>query len=113
MYALVKYTGGSAAHFHGYLECNFRQGENMFICFTQPIKYGGDHLHLAPPLSQIHPNRLMGINLGTYNIWDVRGFGPPQAIRAVERGNYDLMIPTETNIPEAVYWRDLLGCGVV
>ena len=51
---LVGNTGGSTAHFIEGLEANQRnlcQGENMVICFTRPIQYGGDHLHLALSLT--------------------------------------------------------------
>ena len=41
------------------------------------------------------------------------GSNPPQAIWAVERGNYDLMLLTETNIMDAVYCRNRLGYYVV
>ena len=55
----------------------------------------------------------MGINQGTYNIWDNRGLGLPQAIFDAKQGNYDLMLLTETNTPDVVYCRKRLGCDVV
>ena len=55
----------------------------------------------------------MGINLGTYNIWDGRRFRLPQAIGDIEQGNYDLMLLTETNVPEALYCHNLMGYDVI
>ena len=83
------------------------------LCFNLQIHHGGDHLHLAPPPPQIRPACPMGINLWTYNIQDGCGFGIPQAIQAVERGNYDLMLLTDTNITDAVYFHNCLVYGVV
>ena len=37
-----------------------------------------------------------------YNIQDVRGFVLPQAVRAVQLVNYDVMLLTETKIPDEV-----------
>ena len=48
-----------------------------------------------------------------YNIWDVRGFGLPKAIRAVQLGNYNLMLILETNIPDEGYCHKRLGCNTV
>ena len=44
----------------------------------------------------------MELNLGAYNIRDGRGFALPQVIQDVDKGNYDLMLLTETNIPDVV-----------
>ena len=74
----------------------------MAICFTQPIQHGGDRLHLDLPIPGRWPPRLPGLNLGKYNIQDGCGFGLPQAIFAVKRGNYNLMILTETKIPDTL-----------
>ena len=41
------------------------------------------------------PTRFLSINLGMYNIWDGRVFASPQAIQAVQLGNYDLMLLVE------------------
>ena len=51
--------------------------------------------------------------MGTYNIRDSCVFGLSQAIRAVEQGNYDLVILTETKIPDAVYCHNFLGYDAV
>ena len=50
-----------------------------------------------------------GLNLGTYNIWDGRGFSLPQATRAIQIGNYDLMLP---KIQKKAYFHNLLGYEV-
>ena len=73
-------TGGSTAHFLKGLEVNQKypwQEENMAICFTQPIWHGSNRLHLALPPPQIRLPHPQGLNLGTYNIWDGRGFSLP------------------------------------
>ena len=41
-----------------------------------------------------------------YNIWDVHGFGLPQAIWEIHLGSYDLMLLTETKIMYAVYYKN-------
>ena len=65
---------------------------------------------LLPPLRH-HP-RSIGINLGTYDIWDGWEFGIPQEIQDVEKGNYELIILTETKIPYAVYCCNILGYDI-
>ena len=55
----------------------------------------------------------MGLNLGTYNIRDGQGFGLSQEIRAIERGNYNVMLLTDTNIPDAVFCHNFLEYDVV
>ena len=112
-YTLVDYTGGSTAYFHGKLELTRRQGEKVVMCFTQLIRHGGEPLHLAPPLPQRPPYSPMGLNLGTYNIQDGCGFVLPQAISAVKRGNYDLILLTETKISDTIYCPNCMGYGVV
>ena len=83
----------------------------MPICFTHQIRHGAYSLYSK--LSPCRLRRPLGINLGTNNIWDGRGFAPPQAIRAVEQGNYDLMILVETKVLDALYLHNHLGCDVV
>ena len=78
-------------HFLEGLKVNQRQEGNMAIYFTQPIHHGGYRLHSALPPPQLLPPRPMGLNLGTYNIWDRCVFGLPHAMFAVERGNYNLI----------------------
>ena len=41
------------------------------------------------------------------------GFGLPEVICSVKQGNYDLVILTETKIPDAVYCHNCLGYDVV
>ena len=48
----------------------------------------------------------------TLNIEDGGGFGQAQAIRAVERRGFDVMILTETKISTTVYCRNRLGYEV-
>ena len=96
MFTLVDYVGGSTAHFRRGLEWNRTQRVNMVICFAQPIRHGGDFLHLAPP--RIILPQPMGLSLGMYNIWGGSRFGLPQAIWAIERGNYVLILLTEKKI---------------
>ena len=58
---------------------------------------------MAMPPTKRHPPLPIGLNLDTYNIPNGRGFGPPQAISAIGRGNYDLMLLKETKIPDKVH----------
>ena len=81
----------------------------MPLQFTQPIHHGLDPLHTTPP----QPKRPPGLNIGTYNIRDGRAYGLPQAIRAVQLGNYDFMVVTETKIQDQVYCKNRLGYDVV
>ena len=54
-----------------------------------------------------------GLNIGTCNIPYGRGFGLPQSIWAMQLGNYDLMLLTETKIPNVVYCQNLLRYNIV
>ena len=51
--------------------------------------------------------------MGTYNIWDSCGFELLQAIRDVEKYNYNLMILNETKIFDEIYCHNRLGYDVV
>ena len=85
----------------------------MVICFTEPIRHGGDRLHLLqlPPQRRFtHP---MGLKQGTYNIWDDHGFRLTQAIQDVKQGNYELIFLTETKILDMMYCRNCLGFDVI
>ena len=53
------------------------------------------------------------MNLGTYNIQDVCGFGLLQKIRAVRLGNYDVMLLMKTKISDTVYCKNHLGYAFV
>ena len=81
----------------------------MPICFTHPLRHGSDQLHTVPPPLRRRPPHPLGINLGTYNIRDDCGFGLPQAIQAIQIGNYDLMVLTEKKIPYEAYCYNRLG----
>ena len=106
--------GGSATHFLEVLEANRRQGLNMAMCFTQPIRHGVYCRHSATPLSSRRRTPCpKGLNLGTYNIRYGRGFGLPQAICAIDQGNCDLMLLTDKNIPDVLYCHNHLGCDFV
>ena len=53
------------------------------------------------------------MNLGTYNIRDSGAFSLPHALRAVQMENYDLVLLTETKIPDAVYYKNSLRYNIV
>ena len=72
----------------------------MPILFNSPLCNGSNQIYVAPLPPLRRPPRPPVINLGMYNIRYGYGFGLPQAIRAVHFGNYDLMLLTETNIPD-------------
>ena len=55
----------------------------------------------------------LGLNLGTYNIRDSHGFGLPQEIRAVQLGNYGVMILTENKILDEVYCKNRIRYDVM
>ena len=59
---------------------------------------------LPPPL---------GMNLGTYNIWDGRYFFLLQAILVVHLGNYEVMFLKKTKILGEVYCKKCLGYDFV
>ena len=48
-----------------------------------------------------------------YNIQDGHVFGLPQVIHAVDRSHYDLVLLTETDIPDEVYYHNPLGYEVI
>ena len=91
------------AYFHRDLEWNRRQGGNMAIRLTPSIRDGGYCLQLAPPQLQIRPPHPMGTNLVIYNIYDGLGFELVQEILAVEKDNYDLILPNKTKVMDEVY----------
>ena len=76
MRSLVDSMGGSMAHFLEQIKVNERQGGEMDVCFTQLIWSGSGRLHSVPLTTQHRLPHPMGINLGTYKIWDGRGFAP-------------------------------------
>ena len=54
-----------------------------------------------------------GLNLRTYNICDGRGFGLTQSIHTVNLENSNLMLITETNIPDKECCHNRLGYDVM
>ena len=66
----------------------------MYI--TQPKMHSTDRLHMVP-LSRNLP-RPWGLSLGKYHTRNGQGSGIVQAIWAVERGGFDVMILTEKKI---------------
>ena len=78
----------------------------MTFIFYRLIPHGAGRLHTAPPRRRPpHPTR---IAIRALNILDGRGFGLAQAIWAVERGGFDVMLLTETKISTMVYCRNRL-----
>ena len=81
----------------------------MTICFTHPLCYGTDRLHMAPLTPHLLPPRQQGLSYRTYNIRDGQGFGLSQAIWEVHINNFNVMLPTQTNITSEAYFRNRLG----
>ena len=67
---------------------------------------------MPPPLRR-RPPLPPGLNLGTYNIREGRGFVLPQEIRAVRLCNYGLMLMMETETPDEAYFHNHLGYNIV
>ena len=81
----------------------------MTLNFSQQILHGADRLQTVqlpprrwPPL---HP----GIVIRSLNVWNDRGFGLAQDIRAVECGGSDRMILTEIKTQTEAYYHNRLG----
>ena len=70
----------------------------MPLTFSQQIYHGDDRLQTALPLPRHWPQCPPGLTIGTLKILDGRGFGMAQAIWAVERGFFDVMLLTKTEI---------------
>ena len=85
----------------------------MHICFTHPIRHGRDQIHTAPAPLRLRPPRPPGLNLGTYDICYGCGFVVHQGIQTVQLRNYELMILTDTTIPDEAYCHNHLGYTVV
>ena len=84
----------------------------MPFIFYRPIPYGADRLPTAPLLPRRRPPRPPRIAIRTLNIQDGRGFGMAQAIQAVDRGSFDMMLLTKTKISTTVYCQNRLGYEV-
>ena len=78
--------------------------------FSRPIHHGANRLHTAPTRCQTQCPP--GLDIGTLNIQDGRGFGLAQAIRAVERGVFDMMLLTDTYIQSEAHSYNCLGYNV-
>ena len=88
------------------------RSSTIHIYFTHLLHHGSDWLNTTPP-PLCHPPYPIGLNLVTCNIRDGRGFRLPQAIRAVQIGNYNLILMTETKIPDVVYCHNYLRYDIV
>ena len=64
---------------------------------------------MGPLPPRRRPPRSSGIAIRNLNTRDSRGLGLTQAIQAVERGDFDVMILTKTNIFTTAYCRNRLG----
>jgi hypothetical protein len=80
------------------------------IQFTQPITHCNDPLHTQPVTKSPKPP---SITIGTYNIRDSQNSGLAAAVRAIQLGNYNLAILTETKIPDNIYTKHCLDYHVV
>ena len=84
----------------------------MPFTLYRPLPHGANHLHTAPPPSRPWPPRLHVLAIRTLDIRYGGVFDLAQAIRAVERGGFDMMILTETKISTTAYCRKRLGYEV-
>ena len=73
----------------------------MPLTFYLPILRVTDRLHTAAVIQ-------IALVIGTLNIQDVWGFGMAQAIRAVERRGFDVMILNKTKISTPAYCQNRL-----
>ena len=81
----------------------------MPFTFYQPTPPGADRLHTAPPPLRSRPLRSPGTAIKTLSIRYGQGFGMAQAIQALERGGFNVMILTYTKISTSEYCFYLLG----
>ena len=70
----------------------------MPITFSRLIRHGTDRLHTALTLPRRCPPHPPGLAIRSLKIWDGGYFRLAQAIQAMERGGFDLMILTEKEI---------------
>ena len=66
----------------------------MSCLMFNTIPHGANCLHTDPLPTHRRPPRPPGLAIGTLNIQDGRGFGLAQAIQAVERRGFDVMLIT-------------------
>ena len=76
--------------------------------FYEPIPHDADCLHTATPLPRHRPPHPSGIAIRKLKIRDGQGFRLVQAIWVVERGDFDVMILTETKISTTTYCQNRL-----
>ena len=76
------------------------------------MSHDNHRLHTAPPPPRRRTQRPPRIAIGNLNIWDNQGFGLAQAIRAVERGGFDVMLTTKTKIQSEAYSHNILDYNV-
>ena len=81
----------------------------MTLTFSQPILHGANRLHTEAPPPCLRPPHPPGISIKKLNIQDGHVFGLVQSIQAVERGGFDVMLLTETNIYMEKYSHNHLG----
>ena len=86
-------TGAHMAQFQGSTGC-----QGNFRSLLEAMQNDADRLHTVPAPPCCWAPCPMGINLGNYKIEYFRAFGLHEAIRAVQKRKYDIMILTETNI---------------
>ena len=82
------------------------------LTFSRRIPHGADRLYTAPLLTCRRPPRPPIITIGMLNIRDGWGFGLAQAIWAVDRGGFDVVLITKTKIYTTAYCRNRLGYEV-
>ena len=83
----------------------------MLIYVTQPRRHFRDRPHMIP-LSRQSP-RPLGLSLRNYHLRESTGSKISQAIWATRNGGFNLMILTETNITNHIYYRNRMGYNVV
>ena len=84
----------------------------MPLNFSRTIPHGVNRMHTAPPPLHRWSLRSPRLAIGTLNIRDGQGFGLAQAIRAVERVFFDVMLLTKTKIQSEAYSQNRLGYNV-
>ena len=78
------------------------------LTFSWTIPHGTNLLQTAPPLTRRQPPHPPRLAIGALNIRYGWVFGLAQDIRVVERGGFDAMILTKTNMSTTAYFRNRL-----
>ena len=84
----------------------------MLLTFSQTIPHGSDRLHTAPLPLRCQPPCAPGLAIGALNIRYGQGFWLAQAIRAVDRRGFDVMLFIKTKISMTAYCQNRLGYKV-